>query len=96
MFVAGIEFSLDWQQSCGVCSAKTEVFCGRFTAWLIFLSWDSKTWQQTSWGGHENEFTLYNAEKDVLGTGAAHHMKNAAKDICKLIGSKTTSTSAQK
>jgi hypothetical protein len=62
----------------------------------LFLSWDSKTWQQTSWGGHENEFTLYNAEKDLLGTGAAHHMKNAAKDICKLIGSKTTSTSAQK
>lgn len=58
----------------------------------FFLSWDSKTWQQTSWGGHENEFTLYNAEKDVLGTGSAHHMKNAAKDICKLI----TSPSPQK
>lgn len=51
----------------------------------LFLSWDSKTWQQTSWGGHENEYTLYNADKDVLGTGDAHHMKNAARDICKLI-----------
>jgi hypothetical protein len=51
----------------------------------FFLSWDSKTWQQTSWGGHENEFTIYNSSKDVVGSGAAHHMKNAAKDICRLI-----------
>jgi predicted P-loop ATPase len=57
----------------------------------FILRWDSKTWQQTSWGGHENEFTLYNTEKDVLGTGSAHHMKNAAKDICKLIASKVPS-----
>jgi hypothetical protein len=62
----------------------------------FFLSWDSKTWQQTSWSGHENEFTLYNADKDVLGTGDAHHMKNAAKDICKMVASKTTSASAAK
>src|SRR5450755_3273452 len=45
------------------------------------LAWDSKTWQQTSWGGHENEFTVYNQAKDVVGAGASHHMKNAAKDI---------------
>ena len=54
----------------------------------FFLSWDSKTFQQTSWHGHENEFTLYSADKDVLGTGAAHYMKNAAKDIRDLIESK--------
>jgi hypothetical protein len=51
----------------------------------FFLAWDSKTWQQTSWGGHENEFSVYNAAKDLIGTGAAHHMKNAANDICKLL-----------
>jgi predicted secreted Zn-dependent protease len=55
----------------------------------FFVAWDSKTWQQTSWGGHENEFTVYNSAKDMIGSGAAHHMKNAAKDICKLL-TKTT------
>ena len=49
------------------------------------LAWDSKTWQQTSWGGHENEFAVYNSSKDLIGSGAAHHMKNAARDICKLL-----------
>src|SRR5260370_32308006 len=52
------------------------------------LAWDSKTWQQTSWSGHENEFTIYTRAKDVIGSGAAHHMKNAAKDICRLITEK--------
>lgn len=51
----------------------------------FFVAWDSKTWQQTSWVGHENEFTVYNAAKDMVGSGAAHHMKNAARDICKMI-----------
>lgn len=51
----------------------------------FFVSWDSKTWQQTSWGGHENEFSVYNAAKDLVGSGNAHHMKNAARDICKLL-----------
>lgn len=46
---------------------------------------ESKTWQQTSWTGHQQEFTLLNRTKEVLGTGAAHHVKNAAKDICNLI-----------
>lgn len=49
------------------------------------LRWESKTWQQTSWKGHQQEFTLYSREKDVLATGATHNIKNAAKDICKLI-----------
>lgn len=52
------------------------------------VSWDSKTWQQTSWGGHENEYTIYDAAKDVVGTGAAHHMKNAGKEICKILTAK--------
>ena len=49
------------------------------------VAWDSKTWQQTSWGGHESEFTVYNSANDMVGAGDAHHMKNAAKDICKLL-----------
>jgi hypothetical protein len=51
----------------------------------FIVRWESKTWQQTSWAGHQQEFTLLNPAKEVLGTGAAHHAKNAAKDICKLI-----------
>ena len=51
----------------------------------LIVTWDSKTWQQTSWGGHENEFAVYNSSKDMVGSGAAHHIKNAAKDICKLL-----------
>ena len=51
----------------------------------FIVRWESKTWQQTSWTGHQQEFTLTNPAKEVLGTGAAHHAKNAAKDICKLI-----------
>ena len=50
----------------------------------FIVRWESKTWQQTSWSGHQQEFTLYNMNRDVLGTGSAHQLKNAAKDICKL------------
>ena len=55
------------------------------TAANFVVRWESKTWQQTSWTGHQQEFTLFNPAKEVLGTGAAHHAKNAAKDICNLI-----------
>ncbi|MGA6982781.1 MAG: hypothetical protein WCC95_03375 [Candidatus Sulfotelmatobacter sp.] len=51
----------------------------------FIVRWESKTWQQTSWAGHQQEFTLLNPSKEVLGTGAAHQVKNAAKDVCKLI-----------
>jgi hypothetical protein len=51
----------------------------------FIVRWESKTWQQTSWAGHQQEFTLLNPAKEVLGAGAAHQVKNAAKDICKLI-----------
>jgi len=61
----------------------------------LILRWESKTWQQTSWSGHQQEFTLYSLDKDVLGSGAAHHIKNAAKDICKLIQSKATAPPSQ-
>ena len=58
------------------------------TAANFTLAWDSKTWQQTSWGGHENEYTIYNSAKDVVGTGATHHMKNAGREICKILTAK--------
>ena len=64
------------------------IITGDPTAADFTVAWDSKTWQQTSWGGHENEFTVYNAAKDVIGVGSAHHMKNAAHDICKLLTEK--------
>lgn len=51
----------------------------------LFLVWESKSYQQTRWGGHEHEWALYNADKEVIATGAEYHMKNAAKDICKAV-----------
>lgn len=51
----------------------------------LTVRWESKTWQQTSWVGHQQEFTLLSSTKQVIATGAAHTAKNAAKDICKLI-----------
>ena len=62
----------------------------------FILRWESKTWQQTSWKGYQQEYTLYNPAKEVLGSGASHHIKNAAKDICKLIAAKTSSSSPGK
>ncbi len=54
----------------------------------FIVRWESKTWQQTSWSGHQQEFTLYSPNRDVLGSGATHNIANAGKDICKLIASK--------
>jgi hypothetical protein len=51
----------------------------------LILVWESKSYQQTRWGGHEHEWTLYNPQKDLLASGATYHMKNAAKDVCKAI-----------
>lgn len=55
----------------------------------LILVWESKSYQQTRWGGHEHEWALYNPQKDLLSSGATYHMKNAAKDVCKAIA-KTT------
>lgn len=49
------------------------------------LMWTSTSYEQTRWGGHEHEWAVYNRQKDVIGTGAEYHMKNAAKDICKAL-----------
>jgi hypothetical protein len=51
----------------------------------LILVWESKSYQQTRWGGHEHEWTLYNPQKDLLASGATYHMKSAAKDICKAL-----------
>ena len=53
----------------------------------LTLRWESKTWQQTSWHGFQQEYSLLRGT-DVIGSGASHHIKNAAKDICKLIEAK--------
>jgi hypothetical protein len=47
--------------------------------------WDSKTWEQTSWGGHQQEWFIYNSAGEVVASGVAHKMSNASKDICKAI-----------
>lgn len=51
----------------------------------LVVVWDTKTWQQTSWSGHQNEYTVYNSKGDLVGSGAAHKMTNAAKDICGIL-----------
>ena len=47
--------------------------------------WDSKTYQETPWGGHTNEFFVYNAAKDLVGSGGTDRISSASKQICKII-----------
>lgn len=47
--------------------------------------WDHTDWAHTQWTGSQNEFSVYKANGDLLGSGSAHKMPSAAKDICKLI-----------
>jgi hypothetical protein len=51
----------------------------------FIIVWDTKTWAETSWSGHQNEYVVYNKKGDVIYTGAAHKISNAAKDICKSV-----------
>jgi hypothetical protein len=46
---------------------------------------DHKTWMETSWTGHQNEYVIFNRAGDLIYSGAADKMKNAAKDSCKAI-----------
>ena len=55
----------------------------------LIVVWESKSYQQTRWGGHEHEWTIYNPKKDLVASGADYHMKNAAKDICKALGKRS-------
>ncbi len=50
-----------------------------------FVVWDVKTFAQTSWTGHQNEFTIYDKAGDLVGSGDAHTISGAAKNICKLL-----------
>jgi hypothetical protein len=56
--------------------------------------WDTKTWQQTSWSGHQNEYTVYDSKGDLVGSGAAHKMTNAAKEICGILTAPTPAAKA--
>src|SRR5271169_1955323 len=46
---------------------------------------DHKTWNETSWTGHQNEFVIFNRAEDLIYSGATHNLKNAAKDSCKAV-----------
>jgi len=46
---------------------------------------DHKTWNETPWTGHQNEFVIFNRAEDLIYSGATHNMKNAAKDSCKAV-----------
>jgi hypothetical protein len=46
---------------------------------------DHKTWMETSWTAHENEYVIFNRTGDLIYSGATDKMKNAAKDSCKAI-----------
>jgi hypothetical protein len=60
----------------------------------LVVVWDTKTWQQTSWSGHQNEYTVYNSKGDLVGSGAAHKMTNAAKEICGILTGPTPAPKA--
>jgi hypothetical protein len=47
--------------------------------------WDTKTWQQTSWSGHQNEFNVYDRTGELAGSGATHQISNAASEICSIV-----------
>jgi|SRR5271165_7662346 len=49
------------------------------------VNWKTKSWDQTSWAGHQNDFSVYNAAGDLIGTGQSHRASASAKDICNLI-----------
>lgn len=46
---------------------------------------DHKTWKETSWTGHQNEFVIFNRADDLIYSGATNRMKTAARDSCKAV-----------
>jgi hypothetical protein len=46
---------------------------------------DHKSWGETSWSGHMNEYVIFNRAGDLVYSGAKDGMKNAAKDSCKAV-----------
>ncbi len=49
------------------------------------VDWTLKTWGQTSWSGHQNEFVVYDRKGTSIGAGETHRASMAAKDICRMI-----------
>lgn len=49
------------------------------------VDWTLKTWGQTSWSGHQNEFAVYDRKGTSIGAGETHRASMAAKDICALL-----------
>lgn len=65
------------------CPAVTVTADKRAADYVVI--WDHTDWQHTKWGGSQNQFTVYRGNGDLIGSGAAHKMPNAAKDICGII-----------
>jgi len=66
-----------------VCPAVA-ITSNRDTADFV-VEWDTKTWMQTSWTGHQNHFAVYSRSGDMVGTGHADRISAAAKNICKAV-----------
>lgn len=47
--------------------------------------WEHKASEKTQYGEHENEFTVFNREGDLVTSGATHRKGSAAKDICRAL-----------
>lgn len=56
----------------------------------LMVVWDSKTWGETTWGGHQQEWFVYNPAGEVVASGMSHKISNAAKDICKALTQEKT------
>jgi hypothetical protein len=39
----------------------------------LVVVWDTKTWQQTSWSGHQNEYTVYDSKGDLVKWGSTQN-----------------------
>ncbi len=52
------------------------------------VSWESRTYQETPWGSHQQEFAVYKANGELVGSGATHKIGNAGKEVCKIITAK--------
>jgi hypothetical protein len=51
----------------------------------FIVVWDNRASEQTKWGQHTNEFTIYNRDGDLLGSGGTFRLSSAAKDICGIL-----------
>jgi hypothetical protein len=47
--------------------------------------WDNRPQEDLKWGQRANEYTVYNGEGDLVGSGSTHRLSTAAKEICALV-----------